>query len=482
MGRTAKTATLLGMQRMSFVCHALVAAVYLAGCGGDGESAPAFDGTAPTEGGAGMSAAPAAPPSGEAPAPEMGAGAEGMDPAIDLAPAAPDAIDPMVPGAPIGNGRIVGGACTLVCTDASTDPDGQGQTDGWGFESNRSCLTPQSDLALQNAPCDIPELLPLPPLPAEIPEGNTPRPAGNLSTGFFVSGGRLFDRLGADFVMRGINHPVAWFQGTALAWMDEIATTGSNSVRIVWETNRGSPAIVRASIERAVELGMVPMIELHDITGSQNVDDPARMAQYYVDEMRDILLEFEPYLLVNIANEWGAFQTTDDAWVQAYRQAITVLRDGGINHTLVIDANDYGQRGSTIVAQGAGMLDYDPQHNILFSTHMYQSYENRQTILDVVRGAQNAQLPLIVGEFGFQHGNRNGQPIPVPYEVMLDEAARVGMGYLAWSWTGNNQDVGYLDMTEDGSASQLTAWGDDIVNGLNGIRSTSQPASIFAAP
>jgi mannan endo-1,4-beta-mannosidase len=70
----------------------------------------------------------------------------------------------------------------------------------------------------------------------------------------------------------------------------------------------------------------------------------------------------------------------------------------------------------------------------------------------------------------------------VPYEVMLDEAARVGMGYLAWSWTGNSEDVGYLDLSVDGSATNLTPWGDDIINGQNGIRSTSQPASIFAAP
>jgi mannan endo-1,4-beta-mannosidase len=134
------------------------------------------------------------------------------------------------------------------------------------------------------------------------------------------------------------------------------------------------------------------------------------------------------------------------------------------------------------VAEGAGLLDFDPQHNLLFSTHMYQEYEDPQSILDVMRGAQNESLPLIVGEFGFQHGSRNGQPIPVPYTTMLDEAARVGIGYLAWSWTGNSQDVGYLDMSDNGSAGQLTGWGDDIINGMNGIRSTSVPASIFAAP
>ncbi|HTV21571.1 MAG TPA: cellulase family glycosylhydrolase [Polyangiaceae bacterium] len=482
------------MHRSGWLAQSVLGLAWLAGCGaGDdtGAPAPPFEGAAPVDGVPMMPASGMNEPSTNAPSPN--AGSEGTDPGLGLEPSQPapgtgetptpeQPEAPAVPGLLFGNGRVIGDDCTLVCVDASTDPDAQGLTDGWGFERGRSCLTPESALALESDPCDIPELAPLPPLPAEIPEGNVRRPDGMLTTGFFVTGGRLFDRFGADFVMRGINHPVAWFQNDALAWMDEIASTGSNSVRLVWETDRGSPTVIRASIERAVELGMVPIVELHDVTGSTDVGGPARMAQYYVDEMRDILLEFEPYLLINIANEWGAFNTSDADWVQAYRQAISVMRDAGLNHTLVIDASNYGQRGAAIVAEGAGLLEFDPQHNILFSTHMYQEYENPQSMLDVMRGVRNAGLALIVGEFGFQHGNRNGQPIPVPYTTMLDEAARVGVGYLAWSWTGNSQDVGYLDMSENGSAAQLTGWGDDIINGMNGIRSTSEPASIFAGP
>jgi hypothetical protein len=461
-----------------------MAVVYLAGCGGgdDGGQTPTFGGPSDSPmPGAGVNEPPAVPGVPNLPPSDTTAGVEGTDPNLGLDPSAPAQPD-LPPAVTGGNGRLVDGNCTLVCASDLTDPDASGQTDGWGFESSRSCLTPESQLALNNEPCDIPELLPLPALPPEIPAGAVTRPEGTLSRGFFVAGGRLFDSLGSDFVMRGINHPVAWFQDNALTWLDEIATTGANSVRLVWETDRGSTALIRAAIERSVELGMVPMVEMHDVTGGTDVGDPARMAQYYVDEMRDILLEFEPYLLINIANEWGAFQTPDDTWVQAYRQAIAVLRDAGINHTLVIDGNNWGQKGETIVSQGAALLDADPQHNLLFSTHMYQDYENPQRMLDVLRGAQAAKLPLIVGEFGFQHGDRGGQPIPVPYTTMLDEAARTGIGYLPWSWTGNSQDVGYLDMSVNGSASQLTGWGDDVVNGQNGIRGTAQPASIFSAP
>lgn len=388
-------------------------------------------------------------------------------------------------GAPPFIGGLPPGSDTSSVADPSTTPTMDVPAGGNGGDVD--VVAPELDgdpMAAPPAEGEAPSAedpTALPPID-EIPPGNVMRPVGNLSRGFFVADGRLYDRQGADFVMRGINHPVVWFQGSALQWLDEIATTGSNAVRIVWEATAQNPQVLRAAIERAVELGIVPMVELHDETGSNDPTGPALLAEYYISEVRDILDEFEPYLLVNIANEWGDFSTTGEQWLEAYRLAIDTLRDAGVNHTLVIDANDWGQRGRTIVDNGQALLDYDPQHNLLFSTHMYQSYENPQVMLDVIRGAESARLPLIVGEFGFQHGSRGGQPIPVPFEVMLEEAERAGIGWLAWSWTGNNQEVGYLDLSVNGSASQLSPWGREVIDGDNGIRATSRPASIFAAP
>ncbi|HVZ36724.1 MAG TPA: hypothetical protein VG963_30050, partial [Polyangiaceae bacterium] len=87
-----------------------------------------------------------------------------------------------------------------------------------------------------------------------------------------------------------------------------------------------------------------------------------------------------------------------------------------------------------------------------------------------------------VGEFGFQHGTDNqGNPIQIPYDVLLSESARLGFGYLAWSWTGNGGGDEALDLTaRSGSASALSDWGKGVIDGANGIRSTAKPASIFA--
>ena len=317
--------------------------------------------------------------------------------------------------------------------------------------------------------------------PAEMAPQGVPRPVGTDSAGFFVSGGRLYDHNGNDFVMRGINNPLAWFQNRnsgALAWLSQIASTGSNTVRLVWETDAGDTQLLRDAIERCIELHMVPMVELHDITGGRDVGDPANMAEYYVaDPVKQILLDYEDTLLVNIANEWDG---ADNIFVQAYTDAIDVLRGAGIRHTLVIDANGYGQRANTVLTQGQTLLDADPQHNLLFSAHMYEEFRDAQTIRNTLQRAVDQKLPFIVGEFGFQRADAPNPPIPVPYDVLLSESQRLGLGYLAWSWTGNGGGVEYLDLTaRSGSADALSAWGDGVINGPNGIRDTAQPASIF---
>lgn len=55
------------------------------------------------------------------------------DPVLDTGPDTPS-----MPG----TGVLINGSCTLVCTDASTDPDAAGAVDGWGYERGVSCVVP----------------------------------------------------------------------------------------------------------------------------------------------------------------------------------------------------------------------------------------------------------------------------------------------------------------------------------------------------
>jgi len=432
----------------------------------------------------------------EQPAASMGpvappvSAAEGSSPegTPDAPPLAPPLTGEGTPGnvmpLPATGTIAIGGACTPLCASDATDADATGQVDGWGWENEASCVVSGSAVALGGSPCDLVpvELPPLPP----VPDGPGTRPAGVESAGFFVSGGRLYDRRGNDFVMRGVNNPLAWFTNRntgALAWLDEIASTGANAVRLVWETTATNTQLLRDSVERSLQLRMVPMIEMHDVTGGTTADGLVSMARYYTETeaVKQILLDYEDSLLINIANEWSG---ANGIYVQAYTEAINVFRSAGIRHTLVIDSNGFGQNANTVLNQGQALLTADPQHNLLFSVHMYEQFRNAQTIRDTLQRAATAQVPFIVGEFGFQHGSDNqnqGNPYAIPYDVLLEESERLGFGYLAWSWTGNGGGVEYLDLTaRSGSADELSAWGDGVINGPNGIRATAEPASIFA--
>ena len=54
--------------------------------------------------------------------------------------------------------------------------------------------------------------------------------------GFKTQGTQLMDATGHPFIIAGINNPHAWFREKAYLALDDIAATGANTVRIVWQT------------------------------------------------------------------------------------------------------------------------------------------------------------------------------------------------------------------------------------------------------
>ena len=120
------------------------------------------------------------------------------------------------------------------------------------------------------------------------------RPSANQSSGFFIKNGKLYDANGCEFVPRGVNNGHAWFDhpnGDRRAYnaLDNIAALGFNSVRIVWGIRywangpTSDDNILRDIIERCIELKMVPMVELHDFTGSNNSGDVATAANWWAN-------------------------------------------------------------------------------------------------------------------------------------------------------------------------------------------------------
>lgn len=198
--------------------------------------------------------------------------------------------------------------------------------------------------------------------------------------GFHCYQGKIYDANKSEFLMRGINNMHAywdnynrWYAYNAL---DNIALTGANVVRIVWlKYLQGGLTIVDLDtiIARAIQNKLVPMIELHDATGSSDANYLNEMAQHLADQVW-LLVKYRKYILVNIANEWSPWGTAETFWRDSYKTAITTIRNAGYSGALVIDASAYAQNPNGPKWYGNELLSYDSFNNLIFSVHMYAQW------------------------------------------------------------------------------------------------------------
>jgi hypothetical protein len=147
----------------------------------------------------------------------------------------------------------------------------------------------------------------------------TARPSQTLqpvdSDGYFQArNGKLYDANGKEFLIRGVNSAHLWYDGSnrdyAYKSLLPISRTNANTVRIVWGLNpQDMPAgQLEKILKRVIELKMIPMIELHDVTGSNDVDSLLSCAKWFKDNI-GLFLKYKKYVLINIANEWSKWGT-----------------------------------------------------------------------------------------------------------------------------------------------------------------------------
>ena len=321
-----------------------------------------------------------------------------------------------------------------------------------------------------------------------------------LSKGFFVLKGRIYNPDGTELIMRGVNHTHTWGDGTKnFNSIPEIAKTGANVVRVCfsnwdWQTTSDTPEKRRTIVEKYIEYGMAPMVELHEATcGNSPSEIEAIVDNWLEPGNKAWLTEYEEYVILNIANEWGPGGNGDySVWRDTYKTAITRLRDAGINNMLVIDAGGCGQNPRGIELEGQKLIDHDPQHNVVLSIHFYGNWRTEERAGEVnnsnpesspwsveteLGNMQDAGLPIIVGEFGW----REFESSPYETERVIEFCQERGIGWLAWSLNSNGDPL--LDMVWDwayNSDNDLREYGKVIINHpLYGLKTTAVRTSVF---
>jgi mannan endo-1,4-beta-mannosidase len=277
--------------------------------------------------------------------------------------------------------------------------------------------------------------------------------------GFYMSGRFLYDPCGNKVVLRGVNEMIVWSSGMdGIPEYAEIAKTGANVVRIVWNAT-GSASALDTTISNALAEKLIPMVENHDATGDIT-KVPAAVDYWLKQDVLDVLKKYEDRLLLNIANEAGDGNVTKDEFENTYKTAISRVRGTGLTVPLVIDSISWGVNIVRLFESGPTLIEADPLHNVLLSVHTYWDDDTGETTRKHMANAAKQALPLIVGEFA---DTKVGVCTPGSYNVQaLMEATRENeIGWLAWSWGGvkNNDCPGLLDMTSDGTFAGLQDWG-----------------------
>ncbi|GGW78342.1 glycoside hydrolase family 5 protein [Streptomyces galilaeus] len=299
------------------------------------------------------------------------------------------------------------------------------------------------------------------------------------ATGIRVSNGRVVEANGNDFVMRGVNHPHAWYTDRTGSLAD-IKAKDANTVRVVLSSGHHWPMTSIAEVSTIVRLckrnRLICVLEVHDTTGYGEVSGAATLseaADYWI-KVKGALQGQENYVVINIGNEPHGNRDFE-RWTADTSAAIRKLRDAGFRHAIMVDAPNWGQDHSATMRNHAHtVFDADPNQNTIFSIHMYGVYENADTVRDYLNFFDSAGLPILIGEFGDWHTDGNPNE-----DAIMATAEKLSLGYLGWSWSGNTG--GYLDMVHNFNATSLTDWGKRIFSGTNGIATTAKEATIYAS-
>ncbi|MBQ9375181.1 MAG: cellulase family glycosylhydrolase, partial [Ruminococcus sp.] len=301
------------------------------------------------------------------------------------------------------------------------------------------------------------------------------------TTGFHVDGTTIRDGNGNAFVMRGVNIPYVWYTNHASSAIKAAARLGANAVRVVvsdgqagYYAGKTSADSLRNIINTCKNNKVVCVLEVHDATGSDDSSSLTAATNYWI-EMKSVLQGNEDYVIVNIANEWYGSWNNASAWAEGYKTAIESLRNAGIKNMLMVDSAGYGQWTNSIFQKGTEVFNADTLSNTVFSIHMYNTAGgNASTVKNNINNALALGVPLVIGEFGADHAGSD-----VDEATIMSYCTTKNVGYLGWSWMGNEGNLASLDISYDWDGTSLTTWGNTLFNSTYGIKNTSKLCTIF---
>jgi len=294
-------------------------------------------------------------------------------------------------------------------------------------------------------------------------------PHGETRT-FTAHDAAIYTPDGKPFVARGINLQYGDNPHRARPAMRAIAHTGANIVRV--ELRRDTSADqVKKLLDKAVRhhLPVMLMYWEQDITcGTDAATLKRDVHDLWLTRWAPVLKapKYQPWIMLNIANEWGSAKDDYSEYVETYTGLIGELRQAGFRFPIVVDAGECGQMTESFLdGRGQRLVDADPLRNVILSVHAYNRPWNSPDLIDRhIADLKATGLPFLIGEFGDRELVENGNAVDHLY--LMRTATVQGVGWLAWSWKGNGGATRVLDMSKSYGRIDLTRRGQDVVTAI----------------
>ncbi|MFN2538805.1 MAG: cellulase family glycosylhydrolase [Mycobacteriales bacterium] len=314
--------------------------------------------------------------------------------------------------------------------------------------------------------------------------------------GFHVSGSTLLDANDKPFVMRGVNIQNVTSPGATAQALNDIAKAGANTVRMTvtakvntdGSDNGSSAKDLTKIIAQCKKVKLICVFVDQDTSGYGESGSSAvtlSQAATYWQSVKSAFAGQEAYTAIDIG-ELPYGSTMASQWTNEATAAVKAMRAGGFKQTLLLTGPDYGEDVSGVMRTNAAkVFAADALRNTVFSVAMYSNYYNAAKVKAYGDAYIVRKLPLVIGEFswaylpwGFWNATSGGADGPDEAAIMA-YAQQKGIGWNAYAWTGSSTEKAYDDMVIAGNAAAQTPWYGTVVTGANGLKATSQPASVY---
>lgn len=301
--------------------------------------------------------------------------------------------------------------------------------------------------------------------------------------GFTVSGTKIFDPKGNEFVIKGVN-----VNGPNWVWSRDV-TRDADSIADVWKLNlvramtrigtrpgrqpspnNSADAVVQAFTSR----GVVVLFAPSDHVGHYYSEHSTPSLNDLVDWHRTLAEKYRnnPYVWFEVQGAPGDCTLTSE-WLTSHRQVITAIRDDAkasniiVAHAATWGGDDGCAKGvslhdrSAVLTHGTSLLNFDGHSydNIAFAFSVLwpQSHARLKEYLDQV---ESQGLAIFVAQFGGRF--YAGKNIETGVDALFDLVVPRRMGRVAYSWfDGHGGAENSNALTTAGSASTGAAIDDN---------------------